>query len=64
VFYPTAREIHVIDARTGRPSRPTISLSAVGNAGANLILVEGYLIAAGPDRMMAFKTEPTPPPQN
>jgi outer membrane protein assembly factor BamB len=35
VFCPTAKEIHVLDARTGKPSRPPISLAPVGSQGAN-----------------------------
>jgi hypothetical protein len=63
VFCPTPDEIQVIDARTGKPSRPPISLAPIGSQGANLIIAEGYLIAAGPDRMMAFKLE-RPSPNN
>jgi outer membrane protein assembly factor BamB len=57
VFFPTAQVIHIIDIRTGFPSRPAISLAPIGSQGANLLVAEGYLIAAGPELMMAFQIE-------
>jgi outer membrane protein assembly factor BamB len=54
VFWPTGKQIHVLDAITGRPTRTPISLAPIGEKGANLAVAEGYLIAAGPERMMAF----------
>jgi len=53
-FFPTRKEIQVLDATTGRPTRSPISLSPVGGMGANLIAAKGQLIAAGPERIMAF----------
>jgi outer membrane protein assembly factor BamB len=57
VFWPAATQIHVLDAITGRPARTPISLAPIGEKGANLALAEGYLIAAGPERMMAFGSQ-------
>lgn len=54
VFWPTRNEIYVLDATTGAQTRRPIDLALVGEDGANLIAAEGYLIAAGYDRMMAF----------
>jgi outer membrane protein assembly factor BamB len=57
VFWPTAKEIHVLDAITGRPTRTQISLAPIGEKGANLAAADGYLIAAGPERMMAYGSQ-------
>jgi hypothetical protein len=57
VFWPTQKEIYVFDVATGEQTRPPISLAAVDETGANLIVAEGYLIAAGFDRMMAYGGE-------
>jgi outer membrane protein assembly factor BamB len=57
VFWPTQKEIYVLDTASGAQTRAPISLAAVGESGANLIAVEGYLIAAGFDRMMAYGGE-------
>jgi outer membrane protein assembly factor BamB len=57
VFWPTQKEIYVFDAASGAPTRAPISLAAVGESGANLVAAEGYLIAAGFDRMMAYGRE-------
>jgi outer membrane protein assembly factor BamB len=53
-FFPTRKEIQVVNVTSGRPTRTPISLSPVGGMGANLIAAKGYLIAAGPERIMAF----------
>ncbi|MEX2316089.1 MAG: PQQ-binding-like beta-propeller repeat protein [Pirellulales bacterium] len=54
VFWPTRKEIHVLDAATGAPTRKPLDITALGGDGANLIVAEGYLIAAGNNRMMAY----------
>jgi outer membrane protein assembly factor BamB len=57
VFWPTRQKVFVLDATTGVPSRAAIDLGPAGSEGANLIAAEGYLVAAGYDRMMAYTAE-------
>jgi len=59
VFWPTRTEIQVIDAATGAPARPPISLRGISDCGANLAAAYGYLVVAGREKLMAFG--PTPP---
>jgi cellulose synthase operon protein C len=54
VFWPTNDKIHIIGAVAGTVTRKPIDLAAVGNDGANLAAAEGYIVAAGHDRMMAY----------
>jgi hypothetical protein len=54
VFWPCRREVYIIDAATGAQTRPPIDLTSVGEDGANLVAADGFLIASGYDRMMAF----------
>jgi outer membrane protein assembly factor BamB len=61
VFWPARGEVHVLNAMTGRPTRPPIDLSPVGIEGANLVAGEGYLVAAGYEKMMAFAPPPKEP---
>lgn len=63
VFWPTRTEIYAVDVETGARTRSPISLSPVGNGGANLSAVEGRLLIAGYDKLMAYGP-PTAPPLN
>jgi outer membrane protein assembly factor BamB len=62
IFWPTRREIYVLDASTGARTRAPISLAPVSDCGANLAAAGGYLIAAGHDKLMAFGPTPAPNP--
>jgi outer membrane protein assembly factor BamB len=62
VFWPTRNEIYVIHAMTGGQSRNPIQLASISDSGANLAAAQGRLIAAGPDKLMAFGPAiPIPP---
>jgi hypothetical protein len=60
VFWPTRHEVYVFDVMSGARSRGPISLASVGDSGANLSTSYGNLLAAGPDRLMAFGPAPAP----
>lgn len=54
VFWPTRKEVYVFDVASGAQSRTPIDLSPIGGSGANLAAANGFLIAAGHERIMAF----------
>jgi outer membrane protein assembly factor BamB len=55
VFWPVGGKIYVADAGTGAQTRAPIDIAAIGEDGANLIAGEGYIVAAGYDRIMAYE---------
>lgn len=65
VYWPArgdVDEIFVVDAGTGRQLRQPIPLSAVGVESGNLVVADGYLIVATPDRLVVFsETGPIQP---
>lgn len=61
VFWPTRTDIYVIDVESGARTRPPISLSPVGNCGANLASAAGRLLVAGYDKLMAYGPSPKSP---
>jgi outer membrane protein assembly factor BamB len=61
VFWPTRTEIYAVDAETGARTRSPVSLSPVGNGGANLSAVEGRLLVAGYDKLLAYGPPPASP---
>jgi outer membrane protein assembly factor BamB len=54
VFWPTRNDIYVISAVTGQRTRPPISLSPFGSAGANLAAANGRLIIATREKLAAL----------
>jgi outer membrane protein assembly factor BamB len=54
VFWPTNRAIVVLDATAGTQSRTPIDWQPLTSDGANLIVAEGYLIAADKNGIMAY----------
>ena len=55
VYWPTLREIHVLDVQTGRKARPSIPLyERLGVKAGNLVAADGYLIIAQPTRLLVF----------
>lgn len=62
IFWPTRREIYVLDAATGAPTRPPIDISVYTENGANLDTAGGYLLVAADDKMIALGPTAAPPP--
>jgi hypothetical protein len=54
IFWPTRTDIYAIDPESGARTRSPISLSPVSDCGANLAAVDGRLIVAGYDKVLAF----------
>jgi hypothetical protein len=61
VFWPTRRQIYVLDASTGAQSRSPIDISAYSEDGANLVVAEGVLLVACSDHLIAFGPGGYPP---
>ncbi len=65
IFWPTRREIYVIQAVTGNRTRAPIDLASVSDCGANLVAANKRLVVAGPDKLMAFGAAlPQPPDES
>jgi hypothetical protein len=61
IFWPTRREIYVLNAATGARTRSPINLELLESSGANLAVGQGRLIAAGPEKLMVFGPSPANP---
>jgi hypothetical protein len=55
IFWPVLDKIYVLDVATGAPTRPAIDMTMARIEGANLAAAEGYIVAAGRERMMAWR---------
>jgi outer membrane protein assembly factor BamB len=62
IFWPTRTEIYVLHALSGEQTRSPISLGAFSDGGANLAAGHGRLIAASPEKLMAFGPNASPKP--
>ncbi len=55
IYWPTQREIHILDQSTGLPTDPPIQLKeAFGTEGGNLCVGDGYLIVAQSNALVVF----------
>jgi outer membrane protein assembly factor BamB len=63
VFWPTRREIYVLDAATGAQTRRPIDISSYTDCGANLVATHGLLLVATAEQLIALGPPSAAPPQ-